>query len=102
MIFPLVTGKNADDLWDEWEKKEVTQLEKQGTKISIFFTQLFLDTLLQAILLTLKLDYQPLYGKRARAPPPLFSGMTDRAAEVGPSVKWNTKRKPYTVFARKN
>ena len=75
--------------------------KNKGRKFLVF-TQLFLDTLLQAILLTLKLDYQPLYGKRARAPPPLFSGMTDRAAEVGPSVKWNTKRKPYTVFARKN
>ena len=75
--------------------------KKKGRKF-LFFTQLFLDAQLQAILLTLKLDYQPLYGKRARAPPPLFSGMTDRAAEVGPSVKWNTKRKPYTVFARKN
>ena len=29
MIFPLVTGKDADDLQDEWEKKEGTKLEKQ-------------------------------------------------------------------------
>ena len=29
MIFPLVTGKDADDLQDEWEMKEGTKLQKQ-------------------------------------------------------------------------
>ena len=41
MIFPPVTGKNADDLQDEWEKKEGTQLEKQGAKIFIFQSAIF-------------------------------------------------------------
>ena len=41
MIFPRVTGKHADDLQDEWEKKEGTQLEKQGTKIFSFHSAIF-------------------------------------------------------------
>lgn len=89
-----INGKRRRE--QNWKNKRTKQ---KGRKVA-FFTQLFLDTLLQGILLHSAYDWAR-YHRRARAPPPLFSGMTERAAEVEPSVKWNNKRKPNTVFARR-